>query len=250
MDKAILCERLVRYLRLYTHPVGVKLYKDRSLVPRRARKETRNICQFISQARYQDRISVGYAESIMCAIGASCLGLIKTPEVFTSGKAAVGRYCKNASVGKKFFENTFKIGDSGKQYDAVLIGSLRRLSVEPDVVVVYGQPVQIMRLIHAHVYDTGEKISADTVAEAAVCSSIAWTHTYKKPAMGIPCRGDRAYGGTQPSEIVFTFPYSELERLVSNLEALGGENTLPIAPHMDWETPNMGDYAMKKEYLL
>ena len=40
-----------------------------------------------------------------------------------SGQAAVGAYCKDIEAGKKFMENTFKLGDSGKVYDCLLYTS-------------------------------------------------------------------------------------------------------------------------------
>ena len=87
-------------------------------------------------------------------------------------RQAVGAYCKDIEAGKKFMENTFKLGDSGKVYDAVLVSPLANAKFEPDAVIIYSNPAQTMRLIHGCVYDNGEKVKADTVAEAAMCRCV------------------------------------------------------------------------------
>lgn len=109
---------------------------------------------------------------MICAFGAACLGLIETPEVITSGKAGLGIYTGNPEVAENFMSNVFKIGDSGKQYDAVIVKPLAEVTEDdnPQAVIIYVNPAQAMRLIHASSYDTGDKITADTVAEGAMCS--------------------------------------------------------------------------------
>lgn len=242
MTKKDLAKKLEELLRLDTRPVAVKLYENKEDAPRRPLNFKLNFCQLVAMARYQGKANVGTPERMICAMGAACLGLINTPDSFTSGKAAVGAYCKDAEVGKKFMANTFKLGDTGKKYDAVMVEPLESSSEEADVVVIYGNPAQMMRLIHANAYETGEKVSADTVAEAALCSSIGYVVATGKCALGLPCAGDRIFGGTQPSEAVFVLPAADIDRIVKNLEltAEGGFSVYPVPPNMNW-TPAMPD---------
>jgi uncharacterized protein (DUF169 family) len=192
-------------------------------------------------ARYQGKTNSGTPDKMICAMGAACVGLIDTPEAISSGKAAVGAYVKDQTAGKTFMDNTFKIGDTGKRYDGILVGALESMEEDPDVVVVYVNPAQAMRLIHACAYETGEKITADTVAEAALCSCIGYAVANDKPVVGFPCAGDRIFGGTQTHEVVFVAPYPLVrEKLVENLErtAEGGFSVYPVPPNMFW-TPTM-----------
>ena len=189
---------------------------------------------------------------MICAMGAACTGLIKTPEDITSGEAAVGAYCKDKEAGRRFMENTFKLGDSGKVYDGVLVSALENADFEPDVVVMYGNSAQAMRLIHATTYDNGEKVKADTVAEAALCSSIGYAIAMDKPILGLPCAGDRIFGGTQNFELVFVTPYKLVrDKLVEHLKktAEGGFSVYPVPPNMNW-TPSMPPaYTITEEKL-
>ncbi|HHY88723.1 MAG TPA: DUF169 domain-containing protein [Chloroflexi bacterium] len=254
MNPKEISERLVSILHLETYPVAVKLYKDRAELPRQPLNIKQNFCQLISSARYACRPGSGTADSMICAFGAACLGLIETPEVISSGKAANGIYVGNAEAAKNFMANVYKIGDSGRQYDAVMVRPLSELpeDEEADAVLIYVNPVQAMRLIHACAYDTGEKITADTVAEGAMCSATAFAAAEKKPTIGFPCAGDRIFGGTQNHELVFAAPYSLVkEKLVDHLEktAQGGFSVFPVPPNMYW-TPSMPPaYTIQPEYL-
>lgn len=241
-------ERLEKYLKLYSRPVGIDFYKNKTELAQGSPGTKMNICQFISVARYRGVESIVSAERTVCALGAACVGLIKTPLVFSSGMAAVGRYCKNAEIGQEFFRNTFKIGDSGETFAELRIAPLDKMNTLPDVVIIYGLPVQIARLIHAYTYDTGKPVYCNGTAEAAVCSCVGFALTQKQPAMGIPCLGDRKYAGANVAEIVFVFPGPMLERIVNNLRTLGGEQVLPAPPFIN-RTPSMSkDYEMKSEY--
>jgi uncharacterized protein (DUF169 family) len=252
MEKKQLAAELDSILHLDTKPVGIKLYKNQEELPKRPFNFKLNLCQLVAMARYQGKMNSGTPDKMICAMGAACVGLIDTPEAIRSGKAAVGAYVKDQTAGKTFMDNTFKLGDTGKKYDGVLIGALENMDVDPDVVAMYVNPAQVMRLIHACTYNTGEKITADTVAEAALCSSIGYALANDRPVVGFPCAGDRIFGGTQPSEVVFVAPYALVrDKLVENLKrtAEGGFSVYPVPPNMFW-TPTMPPtYTIQPEDL-
>jgi uncharacterized protein (DUF169 family) len=226
-------------LSLDTEPVGIKLYKDRNEWKGSCVKIKTNLCQMVSMSRYQGVATAQTAEGMVCVLGACCLGLIKTPERFTNGEAVVGKYTKDAESGKKFIQNTYMIGNQGKQFDLVHTAPLSSME-DPDIVVLYANPAQILPLIHAYIYDSGEKVTADTVAEAALCASLAFAYEEKLPIIGFPCAGDRRFGGTQHQELIFALPGALLPRLVENLKIKQKTNPrpYPVAPSMQW-TPVM-----------
>lgn len=240
MNRSEMAAKLEAILRLDTRPVAVKMYVNSQEMPKKPLNFKLNICQLVSMARYAGKANAGVPEKMVCSMGAACVGLIKTPDVFTTGKAAVGPYSRDEKAGRKFMENTFKLGDSGKKYSGIMVAPLESADFEPDVVVIYANPAQMMRLIHANAYETGEKITADTVAEAALCSSMGFAIAKGKPTIGFPCAGDRIFGGTQNSELVFVAPFKEVERIIRNLEetAKGGFSVYPVPPNMMW-TPTM-----------
>lgn len=252
LDKSLMVKRLTEVLHLDTGIVGIKLYRDRKDLPRRPYNWKVNICQLVSAARYQGKASSGTPDLMVCAIGAACTGLIKTPERFTSGKAALGRYVADVEAGRRFMANTYKLGDNGKVYDAIYIAPLESYKIEdPDAVVIYANPAQMMRLIHCCLHETGEPVKADTVAEAALCSSIGFAVKEQKPIIGFPCGGDRTFGGTQKDELVFVTPYNMLGTLVENMESLlmSTGQLYPVAPFNNFTPVMVQSYTMQPEDL-
>lgn len=242
MDNRSMADSFVRVLKLETMPVAISLAADRGVLPRKPLPFPVNICQLISLSRHQGRQAAGVPERMVCAIGAACTGLIETPPAFRDGTAAVGRYVDSPEAGVAFFRNTFKLGDSGAKFQAILTTPLSEYPADaapPDAVVFYCNPAQVMRLVHATLYRTGEKVAADTVAEAAVCSAIGFVAGTGRPVIGFPCAGDRRFGGTQNHELVFAAPYGILEGMASALMELSRSGPLyPVPPNVMW-TPQM-----------
>lgn len=254
MDNNELSENIVRILHLETNPVAVTLYEDKDEMPRNPLPNKHNFCQLVSLARTAGRTNASVPEKMICAFGAACLGLINTPESIRSGSAAVGAYVANPEAGKNFMNNVYKLGDSGKQYEGVMVQALSDVSEDqqPDAVLIYCNPLQAMRLIHANAYETGEKIMADTVAEGAMCSAVGFAAGENKATIGFPCAGDRIFGGTQSDELVFAAPYSWVaEKLVNNLEksAEGGFSVIPVSPNMHWTPAMPPSYTIQEQDL-
>ncbi len=241
MGNAWLSDLFVRILKLDTPPVAVSLYPSREDLPRKPLPFAVNICQLMSMARHQGRAASGVPDRMVCSLGAACTGLLETPAPYRDGSAAVGRYVADAEAGRTFFANTFKLGDSGARFDAILISPLSEAGDDPppDAVVFYASPAQVMRLVHSCTYHTGEKVEGSTVCEAAVCSAIGWVAGTGRPVIGIPCAGDRRFGGTQNHEMVFAAPFSMLEDMAGALETLSAAGPLfPVPPHVMY-TPSM-----------
>lgn len=237
MTKLELEELFFKHIKLETRPVAVILHRDRNQMGRKPFPMKLNICQLVSLARHGGRAVAGVPDRMVCAIGTSCTGLTATTEPFITGEAAVGKYTADRETGRVFFANTFKLGDMGKIYDAMELAPLGDSPFEPEVVLFYGNPAQIMRLVHTVVWNSGEKVAADTVAEAAVCSAIGFVLSEDRPVIGFPCAGDRRFGGTQNHELVFAAPWWTVRDVMApNLEALAKQGTLyPVPPHMLYE---------------
>lgn len=252
MNYQEMAEKLEQILRLDTRPVAVNVFKTKEELPKKPIDSKINFCQLVSSARYAGSANSGVPEKMICSMGAACIGLIQTPEAISSGKAAVGPYVGTEEAGKTFMANTFKVGDSGKKYDGVYVQPLHTATTDPDVVVIYCNPAQVIRLVHACTYDNGEKVTADTVAEAAMCSSVGFALTHNKPVIGFPCAGDRIFGGTQNQELVFAAPFNLFkEKLIQHLEltAKGGFSVFPVPPNMDWTPAMPPTYTIQPEDL-
>ena len=238
-------------LRFETRPVAVRLLSDRSELGKKPFPMKLNICQLISMARHGGRATAAVPERMVCAIGASCTGLVKTTPAFVSGEAAVGKYTSDAESGRVFFENTYKLGDGGKLYDAIELAPLGDAAFEPQVVLFYTNPAQVMRLVHSVIRNSGEKVAADTVAEAAVCSAIGFVLGEDRPVIGFPCAGDRRFGGTQNHELVFAAPWHTVRDVMApNLVEMAKAGPLyPVPPHVLYDPVMPLAYTLEEEDL-
>ncbi|MCK5849129.1 MAG: DUF169 domain-containing protein [Caldisericia bacterium] len=250
MDISKITDDFIRILKLDTEPIAVKLLKNKGDARSGIVKKQINVCQLVANARHQQRTSTGVPEHMVCSLGAAALGLIKTPEAFVDGTAAVNIYTKTKEAGKEFFKNTYKIGDSGKKFEATEIGPLRKHE-DFDVFVVYVNPGQALGLIHANSFLDGSMMKADTVAEGALCSAIGFAFGEQKPIIGFPCAGDRRFASTQHSELVFAAPMKELSRMHDSLLELFKLGPIyPVPPMVDYETRMSRRYTISEKDLI
>ena len=207
---------LQKYVKPQTFPLGFKLVRDLSEVPERARRfDNITICQGYNLARYY-RWTVFLNENTVCPIGLILYGLAKPDELYSSGELAVaGGYADNTEIGKKFEESIVGL-DFGK-YAGILVFPLERDEAEPDFAVIHGMPAQILRFVHAVLYDTGGALETRILGRAS-CSEYLEAFIEKKPRFVLTCYGERVFGLTQDYEVSFAFPWEMAERIARNLE--------------------------------
>jgi uncharacterized protein (DUF169 family) len=106
------------------------------------------------------------------------------------------------------------------------------------VVVIYANPAQVMRLVHAATYHQGEPIQCSFGARAASCAEgIIRTYHSGEPQVVLPGGGDRIFAMTGDEELCFTLPASLLDRLVEGVRLAGREAGLayPIPVYQVFE---------------
>lgn len=104
------------------------------------------------------------------------------------------------------------------KYSHLLIAPIEIADFEPDVIVVYGDPAQTMRL--AQSASGGTELSVSAIATGSMdCGDIVARTTLSDECQFIlPSGGDRVYGGTQDHEVIFTIPQSKVEMVLNGLE--------------------------------
>jgi uncharacterized protein (DUF169 family) len=104
--------------------------------------------------------------------------------------------------------------------EAIVVGPLVKENFEPDVVLIYGNPAQIMMLMCGLQKIKYERFQFHFIGEGACVDSIGQCYTTGKPALAIPCYGERAMGQVKDDEIVIALPPSEIDRAIQGLEKL------------------------------
>jgi len=208
-------------LRLKTFPVAFKLLEDakeiegNKWIRRPTKKHT--LCQLITIVRTYDWTIGATADDF---VGPGCggiIGLSERPEFIKDGSLRSMVWCKTKEDARKCEEQIPEI-PSGK-YNAVIIGPLVYNPFEPDIVLIYGNPAQMIILINALQFEDYEQFQFFCV-ETACADSIARCYLNNKPSLAIPCYGERRYGHVQDDELVMALPASWMNKALSGLEEL------------------------------
>ncbi len=208
---------LERYIKPTTFPIGFKLVEDEEIIPEKARRFSDiTICQAYNMAR-RYRWTVYFDGSTSCPIGLVAYGFSKPDELYESGELAHhAGYASSREAGMKCEKEVAKL-EHGK-YRGVLVFPLERDETIPDFAVVYGNPAQILRFVHAIIYDEGGALTTKILGRAS-CSEFLDAYLSDEPRFILPCYGDRIFGLTQDDEVAFVFPWHFAEKISRNLEA-------------------------------
>ncbi len=212
-----LAEVIATYVRPQTFPIGFKLVRDESEVPEKVRKfKNLAICQIYNLAR-RYRWTVYFDVNTTCPLGIVAYGFAEPDDLYKRGILAYeAGYAESEEIGVKFEEAVPKLKPG--EYVGCVVSPLERGDIEPDFVVVYAMPAQILRLVHAVLYSRGGRLETSILGRAA-CAEYLESFIAKKPRFVVPCYGDRLFGLTQDSEVAFAFPFEMAEEIAAGLEA-------------------------------
>jgi uncharacterized protein (DUF169 family) len=237
-DKNTLSEKLIRLLRLRAFPVSVNLLKNIKEIPNTVKIHSSpyTFCQLVALARLNGAVQAGTAESILCAYATSVLGMTDFPEDIRTGKRPL-RTSKTDENFAKFVSSLPKI-KSGT-FEAVITAPLHKAPLDPSIVVISGTPAQMMRLLNATTWISGERIQFSSTGHAGVCAEgVAAPYIAKKPQLGIPCMGGRMFGLHQDDEMLMGIPGDQMEGIVKAVEET--EKAGLTFPVMGWISPPKG----------
>ena len=236
MDMKEAAEKIYNYIKPKSRVVGIRFFKSRAeaegmlKVLRRPRKRL-TICQIINTARLYGWTWTVFQEDADCLLGTSVLGLREVDESFQSGEifTKLG-YVTNKNAAKTFADSVPKIIERNEGF---VVGPLENLEIEPDMVIIYGNGAQMMRVINGAVYATGERLKFGAIGDIGICGDgIAEAYNTQKPQLVVACYGERRFGHTSDDEIAMVIPFKYLEKVVEGIEKThnaGIRYPIPIA---------------------
>jgi MtaA/CmuA family methyltransferase len=231
---------LQTYVRPQTFPVAIRMLRPDEPIPDRARRPARDFkklsmnCQVIDMARRYGWTLVLTREDSICSLGIAALGFEKPTHLHNSGTLCEGMYTETKEAGQRSEAATdrFKEGE----YGALLVAPLDRAPFEPDLVCVYGNPAQIMRLTQAALWKHGGKLASSFGGRIVCADIIVTTMRTDRPQVILPCSGDRIFGQTQDHEMAFTIPWPQMEQIIEGLRGThAGGIRYPITQFMEYE---------------
>jgi uncharacterized protein (DUF169 family) len=104
--------------------------------------------------------------------------------------------------------------------EAVAMSPLARGVLEPDVVLVYGNPAQIMFIMNGLQKEKHKRFQFYFVGEGSCSDHLAQCFVSGEPAFTVPCYGERSLGQVADDEVVIALPPSAVETAVSGMKKL------------------------------
>lgn len=204
-----------------TFPLAVKMTSPGETLPEKTRKPLRDlknrlaVCQCFSMARrYGWTLALG-REDQSCPIGSIVLGFEKAVPYYTEGNLAEGMYtcCKESGARAEQAISRF---DHGK-YEHLLMAPVTKAEFDPDFILVYCNPAQLMRLVHAALYEEGGSLTSSFTGRGECSQTIVNTISRDSCQVLLPGNGERVFGQTQDHEMAFSIPRSKIETVAKGL---------------------------------
>ncbi|CAM3294167.1 DUF169 domain-containing protein [Brevibacillus invocatus] len=209
------------YVRTDTFPVGIKIVKAEADLPEKTKRPMRDlgypitICQAVSFSRRYGWSIAMNGSDLSCPIAQVAFGYEPVLPFYSEGHLACGMYTDTLEAGQLSEQDVPKFSQEESGY--YVSYPLERASVDPDVVVIYGNSAQVMRLVAGMLYKRGGSIPS-TFSSRADCADIAIKPLQTgEPQVIVPCYGDRLFAQTQDHEMAFSFHYRDAEELVAGL---------------------------------
>jgi len=212
-------------LRTSSFPLAVKFVNDESEIPKDHKKPKSDlkvqtfICQTCKIVRSYGWTMAMTEEDCSCKLARYIYGWDQLTEEAKNfaNQFSVGLYAKDLETAQKWQEKMYLLQ---KKFFGIIFSPLTRTKIEPDIVQIYCNPAQAMRLIQAYLYHKGGTLKFTSAGRGASChEGIIKTYQTDEPQLVILGNGDRVWGGVEDSEIMFSIPKSKLEIVIDGLES-------------------------------
>jgi len=222
LDLKELYNVLQEHLRPQHFPLAIKMAKTPKDIPPGLRHPGKDmgfqsaICQGISMSRRYGWALALTKEDLSCPLAKVVFGFEKEIPYYTEGFACAEMYTETEAAGAvtEAQQPKFPFG----AYHAILVAPLTRAEFEPDVVVVYGNSAQVMRLVTAALFRRGGRITSSFSGRIDCADIIIQTMQSQDCQVILPCYGDRIFAQTEDSEMAFTIPQVRISEVIGGLQ--------------------------------
>ena len=104
--------------------------------------------------------------------------------------------------------------------EAIVLAPVATAGFEPDVILVYATPAQMMVLLCALQVKDFERFQFFFIGEGSCADSLAQCYVTGKPALSLPCYGERSFGAVEDDELLLAIPPRMREKTIEGLQTL------------------------------
>jgi len=219
-----LAKKLRTYLNPSTFPVAVAILTDEALIPGNAKRPLKDmgvpmaLCQGSAMARRYGWTVAFAKDDVGCGIAAHTYSWNRLTD--HRGPIKFLTQMNYASDEKAAAEvlASYPLLEMGQEV-VVVFSPLEWTKLEPDVILIYANPAQLMRLAHGLTYKKGTPIGGSFSGRSGSCTEgVIATLLDNTPRIVLPGNGDRVWAACQDHEMIMSLPGSFLADLVDGLE--------------------------------
>jgi len=224
MDYKAAAHQLKETLRLRTEPFGVTFLKEVANLPEGTRRPSQifgkkvTICQGVTMARIYGWAVGLTRDDLLCIPGMLAFGFVPVADpILELGQL----FCEvgfHPAMGPALKEVEALPRFEPEEVAAIYLCPLEKLALDPEVVVVYGNPAQLMRLIQAVTFSLGKRVTGDFGGKVECSSYLIGPYRDGEVRVVIPGQGDRTFSMTQDEELVLSMPAGVLEGVLVGLK--------------------------------
>ncbi len=247
-------EVIETYIRPATLPVALKLLRSEQESPKgieRAQKALGHmvaLCQGFGLARHNRQSLTMLKDDITCPTPIIALGLGEPPELWLKGELYKDWYTPSPQAAEKLASemHRFPVG----KYVGVTVAPINTCDFEPDLVIVFCNPLQSLTLIQASLVQEGGRFTNSMWPAGACTNAIVPTILTGRCQFTIPCAGDRKWESTSADEVIFAVPSGRLEEITSGLKYFfeHGHEML-VSRYLDFEPVHLETYRKLRDML-
>ena len=229
LDWTKVADSVNRCVRPLTIPVGIKLVSSADEFPEKTRRPLSDlgfkttICISIAMARKYGW-TIGFTpEDNYCPVAELFYGWSQTPG---ENETSLFNFLKSLNYGvnddalSQVLSCSTQYSLEPGQCGGVVISPVGLGRIEPDLVMIFCNSAQLMRLVHAATRETGNELTSVFSGRFGSCNEgVLRTLKTGRPEVVVPGNGDRVWGMVQDDEMIFTIPGKDIERVVESLEA-------------------------------
>jgi uncharacterized protein (DUF169 family) len=221
------------YIKHQTHLLAIKMLNSEDEIPQDAKRPLKDygasftLCQTLALGRREGLTIVLDKESQSCPIALVGLGFVR-PEEYLNGNYALAPMNQPTEARKKAAETMPKFQFGTFSY--ILISPIQTAGFDPDIILLYGSGAQVMRMIQAAVFASGESLTSKSTGAGGCLLPIVSSLLEGQCKFAVPGNGERRLGLIADGELAFAMPKNRFEEVVKGLKlSHEGKQTYPIS---------------------
>ncbi len=246
MDPAQVDRKLSQFLRPATYPIALSVVDSPGELPpafaqAAQRPNPMLVCQGVTLARRYGWKVCLKPQDMVCPLGAMALGFAPPSDAFLAGHSGVPNWVCDDAARAVVAEGIPKLP---LRREGVLIAEpLAQAQWQPQLIIVYGNPAQMVRLVQALVHHGGRAMSFSALGGIGCASYISQALITGQCQM-VPCgAGDRIFAMAQDDEMAFAIPAGQVEPVLAGLEATSRAGLrYPVTPYLRFSTEMPATY--------